>query len=211
VTTTIAVPELRRYAPDALRMVGIPQGQSDETADMLVWTEAVVGGAIHFVQRNRARLLWVPRPRMRVVAESPEEIVIDARGGSLLEFGVRIGDFTCAEALAAGARRVVVRNVYGLVFLPYLTTRAAERGVEVTASWVGEHTPTAESGDEPRTVITLESRVGGEPSATGLDTPSWRDAVERGIELDDDDFATIAQLFELLRVPTSERSRTHAG
>ncbi|MFC5745748.1 hypothetical protein [Actinomadura rugatobispora] len=196
-TTNIAVPELRRYAPDALRMVGVPLGQADETADMLVWTEAVTGGALRFVQTNRARLNWSPRPRPRVIAETPEEAVVDARGGSLLEFGIRIFDFACAEAAAAGSRQVRVRNVYGAVFLPYLVARAAERDVRVEVRG-------PDSGE-----LTLRATTGG--AGEGLDTPAYRNAVDHGIDIDERDFDTVTQLFESLRVPTSERSRSHAG
>lgn len=210
-TTNIAVPELRRYAPDALRMVGIPLGQADETADMLVWTEAVHGAALRFVQNNRARLLWVPRPRIRVVTESADEVVLDARGGSLLEFGVRIFDFVCAEALVSGARRVRVRNVYGVVFLPYLFACSADRGVRVVADWDSREESLLDGSPESGIVLTLDATVHENFKPDGIDCPSFRDVVEAGIDLDEDDFASIVELWEMLRVPTSERSRSHAG
>jgi hypothetical protein len=205
-TANIAVPELRRYAPDALRMVGIPLGQADETADMLVWTEAVTGGALRFVQTNRARLNWTPRPRARVVTETPEEVVVDVRGGSLLEFGIRIFDFVCAETIAAGSRLVRVRNVYGAVFLPYLIGRAAERGVRVEADGFS---PEAGAGEKCAD-LTLRATLTG-AGGEGLDIPAYINAVDHGIDIDDDDFDVVIQLFEMLRVPTSERSRSHAG
>jgi hypothetical protein len=203
---TIAVPELRRYAPDALRMVGIPVGQAGEVADMLVWTQAVTGAAVRFVQDNRARLNWQPRPRPRVVEENLDEIVVDVRGGSLLEFGPRVFDFVQAETAAHGFRRVRVVGVYGAVFVPYLVTRAAERGIRVDASFP----ESSAGGCEPRGELLLEaSRVGATPGA--LQTEAYRAAVDCGIELTDADFATVIGLFEMLRVPTSDRSRSHAG
>lgn len=210
--TNIAVPELRRYAPDALRMVGIPLGQADETAEMLVWTEAVYGGALRFVQQNRARLHWVPRPRMRVVSETADEINLDGRGGSLLELGIRLMDFVCAEALAHGSRRILVENVYGPVFMPYLMACAAERGVQVTAGWDVLPSGRSATDREPRSTMTVDASVrrGARPE-DGRDCEGFRNAVETGIDLDDDDFASIVQLWEMLRVPTSERSRSHAG
>ncbi|MEW2508215.1 hypothetical protein AB0878_47920 [Amycolatopsis sp. NPDC047767] len=203
---TIAVPELRRYAPDALRMVGIPIGQADEVADMLVWTQAVTGAAVKFVQDNRARLNWRPQPRPRVVDENADEVVVDLRGGSLLEFGPRVFDFVQAETAAHGSRRVRARAVYGGIFLPYLVARAAERGVHLDVSF-----PETPQGDfEPRGELTIEAtRVPATPGA--LQTDAYRSAVDRGIELSDADFTTVIGLFEMLRVPTSERSRTHAG
>jgi hypothetical protein len=166
----------------------------------------VKGGALRFVQTNRARLNWIPRPRPRVVTETPEEAVIDVRGGSLLEFGIRIFDFACAETVAAGARQVRVRNVYGAVFLPYLTARAAERGIRVEA-----HGGSADAEDCERCAeLTLRATVAG-AAGGGLDTPAYLDAVDRGIDIDERDFGTVIQLFEMLRVPTSERSRSHAG
>ncbi|MBF8187682.1 hypothetical protein ITP53_18455 [Nonomuraea sp. K274] len=203
--TNIAVPELRRYAPDMLRMVGIPLGQADETADMLVWTEAVTGGALRFLQTHRARLNWIPRPRPRVVTESPEKVVVDVRGGSLLEFGIRVFDFVCAETVAAGSRWVQVRNVYGEVFLPYLIARAAERGVHVEAGDGLAMAPSEESAG-----LTLQA-MATDPAGAVLADPVYLDAVDCGIEIADDVFDSIIQLFEMLRVPTSERSRTHAG
>jgi hypothetical protein len=203
---TIAVPELRRYAPDALRMVGVPVGQADEVADMLVWTQAATGAAVRFVQDNRARLNWQPRPRLRVVEENDDEIAVDARGGSLLEFGPRIFDFVQAETVAHGFRRARIVNVYGAVFLPYLVARAAERGIRVHASFPEP----SEEGSEPRGELLLEaSRVRADLGA--LQTEDYWTAVDRGIELTDADFATVVGLFEMLRVPTSERSRSHAG
>ncbi|MFI6344321.1 hypothetical protein [Streptomyces sp. NPDC050560] len=203
----IAVPELRRYAPDALRMVGIPLGQADECADMLVWTQAVTGGALAWLAAHRARLSWYPRPRARVVAESESAAVVDARGGSLLELGVRIADFARAEAAAHGTRVVRVRQVYGTVFLPYLIARAAGRGTRIEADAPAAPLPGAH---EPRGELTLRATAPVEPGE-GLDTAAYRAAVDRGIALDDADFTTVTSLFEMLRVPTSERSRSHAG
>jgi hypothetical protein len=211
VTTNIAVPELRRYAPDALKMVGIPAGQADDCADMLTWTEAVVGGAVRFVQHNRARLLWTPRPRARIISETAGGIVVDARGGSLLELGVPIFDFICAEAMAHGQRLMRVNNVYGRIFLDYLTARCAQRDVLTDTQLLGgEH---VSKTAEPATDLTVHAVAGtADPDlASGLDTAAYRRAQAHGIELADEDFRTITELFEMLRVPTSERSRSHAG
>jgi hypothetical protein len=212
VATNIAVPELRRYAPDALKMVGIPAGQADDCADMLTWTEAVIGGAVRFLQRNRARLLWTPRPRARVISESAGGIVIDARGGSLLELGIPIFDFICAETMAHGHRFVRVNNVYGRMFLDYLTARCAQRAVMVDTQLLIDGEQASESA-EPTVALTVHAVAGkAEPdSVCGLDTAAYRRALAHGIELADDDFHTITSLFEMLRVPTSERSRSHAG
>jgi hypothetical protein len=210
--TNIAVPELRRYAPDALKMVGIPAGQADDCADMLTWTEAVIGGAVRFVQRNRARLLWTPRPRARIVSESAGGIVVDARGGSLLELGIPIFDFICAEAAAHGQRFVRVNNVYGQIFLDYLAARCAQRAVVVDTRLLVDGEQPSETA-EPTIDLTVRAVAGqGEPDPVRcLDTAAYRRALAQGIELADDDFHTITSLFEMLRVPTSERSRSHAG
>jgi hypothetical protein len=208
----IAVPELRRYAPDALRMVGIPLGQADETADMLVWTEATVGGAVRFLRVHRARLLWVPRPRIRVLHSDTELVTLDARGGSLVEHGVRISDFVTAEAVAHGRRRVRVHNVYGRVFLPYVVARAADHGVAVTAIFEGRVEPTSDPALEPRMDLVLEAELDADAGRHGVNgSADYHAAVERGIDLAHDDFASLLQLFEMLRVPTSDRSRSHAG
>jgi hypothetical protein len=208
----IAVPELRRYAPDALRMVGIPIGQADETADMLVWTEATAGGAVRFLRIHRARLLWVPRPRIRVVHSDADLVALDARGASLLEHGVRISDFVTAEALAHGCRRVRVHNAYGALFLPYVVARAADHGVAVNVTTEGRVEPTSDHGMEPRTDIVFDAEPDSDAGRRGTGgSPAYHSAVERGIDLEPDDFTSLLQLFEMLRVPTSERSRSHAG
>lgn len=209
----IAVPELRRYAPDALRMVGIPLGQADETADMLTWTEAVEGGGLRFLQLNRARLLWIPRARARVVAETEDEAVVDCRGGSLLEFGIRITDFICGEVRRHGRRRVRVLQIYGSLFLGYLTAYAAQRGVSLTATWAEDAASRVDPAVEPdrELVLTGEPISDGERPADVLQAAKYLVAVERGIDLSDEDFETVTRLFEMLRVPTSERSRSHAG
>lgn len=203
-TTTIAVPELRRYAPDALRMLGIPPGQADETADLLTWTEATGGHALEFVRRNRARLLWAPRPRARIVGDRTDALVVDARGASLLEFGVRLADLVCAETLCPKPRAVQVVSVWGTPFAAYLCAFAAERGVEVSAEWA----PDPDGLDRPRE-LSLRGRSTAPRPVN--DDPAYRASVAQGIPLIDEDFAEITQLFEMLRVPTSERSRLHAG
>lgn len=202
--TTIAVPELRRYAPDALRMLGIPIGQADETAEMLTWTEATGGGALEFVRRHRARLLWKPRPRARIVADSPQALVVDARGTSLLELAVRLADLVCGESLRPEPRPVRVVAVWGDPFVPYLRAISAERGIDVAADLA----PDPDGLDLPR-----ELWLRGHPTtprAVDAD-PAYRAAQARGIPLSEEDFTEVTQLFEMLRVPTSERSRSHAG
>jgi hypothetical protein len=213
VVTNIAVPELRRYAPDALKMLGIPAGQADDCADMLTWTEAVIGGAVRFVQHHRARLLWTPRPRARVVSETTGEVVVAARGGSLLELGIPIFDFICAEVLTHGKRLVRINDTYGEIFLDYLTARCAERGVLIETQFFTASATASESTDSAIDLAVhaaVGTATGADPTG-GLDTAAYRQALARGIELADEDFHTITSLFEMLRVPTSERSRSHAG
>jgi hypothetical protein len=211
-TVLVAVPEIRRLAPDALRMVGLPQGQADETADMVAWTEAVVGGALRFMRLNRARLLWVPRPRVAIAMQKPGQAALDVRGGSLLEFGIRIFDFLCAEALEHGGIQASVSNTYGTVFLPYLVWRLRVSGVAIECDRL-KQSPNSDHDEPPGEIIVR---------ATALDVAGdahWQDdhaarfdlAVDHGVEVDDDDLMSFNQVFEMLRVPTSERSRTHAG
>lgn len=202
--TTIAVPELRRYAPDALRMLGIPLGQADETAELLTWTEATGGRAIEFVRRHRARLLWKPRPRARIVSDGPEELVVDARGASLLELGVRLADLVCGEAMRPDPRPIRVVAVWGTPFVSYLRAISAERGIEVSADLA----PDTDGLDVPRELSLRSNRT----APRRLDTdPAYRASLAQGIAMSEEDFTEITQLFEMLRVPTSERSRSHAG
>ncbi|MER6975646.1 hypothetical protein ABT317_00870, partial [Streptomyces carpinensis] len=68
--------------------------------------------------------------------------------------------------------------------------------------------PDPDGRDHPR-----ELWLRGRPTAPRPvdDDPAYRNALARGIPLADEDFAEITSLFEMLRVPTSERSRSHAG
>jgi hypothetical protein len=219
--TMFAVPELRRLAPDALRMAGLPLGQADEIAEMVVWTEAVHGGALRFLREARARLLWVPRPRIALTTIAPDEYLIDARGGSFLEFGISIADFLCGETSSArdsGTRSHTsarVTNVYGKAFLPYLAWRSETRGFSfmVHASDAPKETD-REGGAElcEDYELTVQPATRSEPSVEFVDSQSkYLLSVENGVVTDQDDFDSFVQLFEMLRVPTSERSRTHAG
>lgn len=207
----VAIPELRRMAPDALRMAGIPLGQADETADMFVWTEAVTGRSLRFLRLNRSRLLWSPRPRLAVVSEGSHETVLDARGGSVLDFGVRVANFACGEAASGSPVTVLLDNTYGSLFLPYLMWRSGVWGYEARARVVGSNGDTqAEPPDvEPLVRVRLEVA----PSRRGA--PCLPDAfcvgLDDGLTVAKEDFMAFNKLFEMLRVPTSERSRSHAG
>lgn len=207
-TIEIAVPELRRYAPDMLRVLGVPIGLADEVADTLVWTEAAVGGAVRFVQANRARLLWTPRPRLRVVSEEANESVLDACGGSLLEFGTRILHYVLVRFDDTGSRGVTVHvdQTYGQSFLPYLQHLAEQDGarLEVDVRNTKARTSRVTFKASPLNAGTVSPEVASARRA-------HQKAVERGLEMAIADFATVTDLFEMLRVPTSERSRTHAG
>lgn len=202
----VAVPELRRYAPDMLRVLGIPIGLSDEVADTLVWSEAAIGGAVRFVQVNRPRLFWTPRPRLRVLTEDDLESVIDARGGSLLEFGARIIDYAVARARNLGSATVHVDQTYGEIFIPYLRHLAEYRGMRVEIAAFN----TADRTGRITFVATPIGEGAGSPEVAG-----WRRAYQKsvasGLDMTQEDFTTVTELFEMLRVPTSERSRTHAG
>jgi hypothetical protein len=206
----VAIPELRRMAPDALRMVGIPLGQADETADMLVWTEAVTGRALRFLRLNRSRLLWSPRPRLAAVSEGSHETVLDARGGSVLDFGVRVASFACGEAASGSPVTVLLDNTYGSLFLPYLVWRSGAWGCEARARVIGSGDTRAEPPDvEPLVRVRLEvapSRRGA-PCLPG----AFRVGLDDGLTVAKEDFTAFNELFEMLRVPTSERSRSHAG
>ncbi|MPZ63273.1 MAG: hypothetical protein GEU93_18705 [Propionibacteriales bacterium] len=213
----VAVPELRRMAPDVVRILGLPLGQADETAEMVAWTEAAVGGALRFIHENRARLLWSPRPRVTLVTRRSHESTLDAGGGSLLEFGVRIADFACAEASSFGHARVVVRKTYGSVFVPYLAWRARRLGCGLAVRQPGTGGAGARADASPEGLFDLEllaECATGESDPPDAD-PSLRSrhdaSVREGVAVAPEDFRSFVQLFEMLRAPTSERSRTHAG
>jgi hypothetical protein len=206
----VSVAELRRVLPDALRMVGIPLGQADPVAEMVIWTAAMSTGAFAFLRRRRAQMLWVPRPRAVISNRNNGCIEVDARGASLLELGQPIFDLAVAEAITAGPTDIRVHRTYGDLFLPYLAWRAARQGVDVTV--------TKATGDETNggAAAFAEDALQLSAVATAADATTtlpvcYLDAVRDGIWLDRVDFDFLMAQFEMLRVPTSERSRSHAG
>lgn len=205
----VSVAELRRVLPDALRMHGIPLGQADTVAEMVLWTAAVSEGTFAFLRRRRAQMLWSPRPRAVISNRGPGAIQIDARGASLLELGQPIFDAVVAEALTAGPAEARVHRTYGDLFLPYLVWRAGGQGVEVT---VDRPTGDEEDGGAAafaEDVLVLSATAAGEPVTAP--PAAYLEAVRGGIPLEPEDFEFLNAQFEMLRVPTSERSRSHAG
>ncbi|WP_143668048.1 hypothetical protein [Streptomyces carpinensis] len=91
--------------------------------------------------------------------------------------------------------------VWGTPFVPYPRAFAAERGVEVEEV---EADLASEPGglDHPRALC-----LRGRPTAPRpVDhDPAYRNGLARGIPPADQDFAEITSLFEMRRVPTSER------
>jgi hypothetical protein len=132
-TMHVSVPELRRMAPDALRMSGLLRSQADECAEALVWTEAAFGGAISHLADSKNSLGLLKKGGLKCL-RSPNGISVDARGGSLLEVGIRVFDFAWATARAEnGHSRVLLKNVNGFRFLPYLVLHYAKQGAMVVA------------------------------------------------------------------------------
>lgn len=214
-----SVPELRRLAPDALRMAGLPLGQADESADLMVWTEVVAGGALRFLRLNRPRLLWSPRPRPAVTHTAPGIVHVDARGGSLLEYGIRLADLARGEATEHSAATVTVSHTYGSLFLPYLAWRCEQFGYAASfTAWDLSGAALPPVPDEHRADVRLQISAPDQPLARRprLGDPAaapeaYRRALNEGLDVDAEDFRSFNELFEMLRVPTSERSRTHAG
>lgn len=218
-TVRTSVPELRRLAPDALRMAGLPLGQSDESADLLVWTEIVTGGALRFLRLNRPRILSSPRPMPAVTHTAPGIAHVDAHGGSLLEHGIRIVDFARGEAAVNSGATVTVSHTYGSLFLPYFAWRCDQYGY--TTSFTALDSTGAAMPPDPaerRVDVRMDVSPPDEPTnrRPQLSDPTtapepYRRAVDEGLDVNEGDFASFNELFEMLRVPTSERSRTHAG
>jgi hypothetical protein len=207
----VSVSELRRVLPDALRVMGISLGQADSVAEMAIWTATQSDGVIAFLRRRRAQMMWTPRPRAVISARSHASIEIDARGASLLELGSRIFDSVIA-CVDGGVLEARVHRTYGDIFLPYLVWRAARQGFAVEV--------VRQPGDD---VDANGGRAGFRPDALVFtaeqDSPPkleamparYMQAVHEGIGLTIEDFEFLMGQFEILRVPTSERSRSHAG
>ncbi|HEY1777552.1 MAG TPA: hypothetical protein VGG41_15440 [Solirubrobacteraceae bacterium] len=205
----VSVPELRRVLPDALRVHGIPLGQADAVAEMVIWTAATSPGAFAFLRRRRTRLLWTPRPRAVITKRHPGAIQIDARGASLLELGQPIFDAVVAEAVTVGPTEARIHRTYGDLFLPYLAWRAAGQTVEVTVrKTTGDEADGGAAAFEEDALV-LSAVATDEPVITP--PAAYLDAVRDGLLLEPQDFEFINAQFEMLRVPTSERSRSHAG
>ena len=197
--------------PDALRVLGIPLGRADSVAEMVIWTVALEPKAFGFLRRRRAQLLWEPKPRAMICSRSDGDAEIDARGGSLLELGPAIFDYVVAQARAGGEIDVRVHRTYGDVFLPYLVWRAAGQGVRVVVT-----EPTGDERDGGRAAYKrdalslLACSQQPDPAVTAL-PEAYLEALRQGIRLALPDFDFLMAQFEMLRVPTSDRSRSHAG
>lgn len=209
-TVRVAIPEIRRMMPDVLRMVGIPFGQAEICAELATWTEAAKGGTIVFLRDHRERLEWIPRPRALVLAEDPGEFVVDARGGSWLELGPAILGFAMANASRAGYAAGSVRNVFGELFIRYLESAAARHRYKFQAR------PVAAGGTGPAAVeaqgeYQVSCVLGAEPRSVSADEARYRAKLVSGLDIPEDEFLYFRSLHEMLRVPTSQRSRSHAG
>lgn len=130
----MSLPEMRRIGPDALRSAGLHLAQADEASLMVVWTEAAVGGALEAVAAHAAAT--ASRGAIAVETRPAGGAVVDAGGRGLLELGVRIADFACAEAGARPGAPVVVRSTSGACFVPYLLRRCAAKGYRAVARYV---------------------------------------------------------------------------
>lgn len=208
----MAVPEIRRMMPDVLRMVGIPLGQAEICAELATWTEAARGGTITFLREHRERLQWIPRPRPAMLADGPGTFIVDARGGSWLEFGPAILSFAEAHASRNGSAAGSVRHIFGELFLPYLGLAAARHGYEfgahlVKARGTESAAPHADAPGEYRVHCALSAK----PKLASADEVRYRAALVSGLDVPEEDFLYFRSLHEMLRVPTSERSRSHAG
>lgn len=206
----VSVSELRRVLPDALRVMGTPLGQADSIAEMAIWTATQTDAAIGFLRRRRAQILWRPRPRAVISARSESVVEIDARGASLLELGPCIFDCAVAQATGPATLTARVHQTYGGIFLNYLVWRARAQGfwVDVVkrcgdASYQGR----AEFGQDA--LILAIERLSDPPQPALPD--AYLHALRHGIYLTREDFDFVMSQFEMLRVPTSERSRSHAG
>jgi hypothetical protein len=140
----VSLPELRRIGPDALRGAGLPLAQADEAALMVTWTEAAIGGALAEVGALRGRPPSTPGG-LAIRTVDAGTVLVDAGGRGLLELGVRIADFACAEAAARPGARVVVRDTSGARFVPYLVRRCAFLGYRA----VGRYVAGAPDADAP--------------------------------------------------------------
>jgi hypothetical protein len=211
--------ELRRMAPDALRMAGMTLAQADEAAEMLAWTVASGAGTLEHLRAGATGRA------PRLVGDR----AVDLGGASLLEHGLRVLDFVCAEEAC-----VRVEHARGAELAGYLARRGALRGYAVVAgafaAWPredGSAVHLVEGVPAERRVAELAARAAelgglvfaarrvrgplGPVPVLGQLADRVRSAVDNGLELEPDELAVLTGLAAALRVPSSQRSRTQAG
>ena len=204
--------ELRRMAPDALRMAGFSLSQADESAETLAWTEAAYGGALRFLLDHLP--CGGPAPA-GLISETNKSATYDCTGRSLLELGGRLIDYARAKAHCSATRSFTlhVTRTAGPDFLTYPSLIAAQEGYRLSSELVDDGELTIHcTAVSPRTLRNLQPLAPREiPIPPGERARPFQHALRHGIETNDNDYAGFASLVSQIRIPTSERSRGQAG
>src|SRR5436189_3083331 len=133
IDVTAHAPEtLHQFAAGVLEHGGVPPEDAGLAADVLVAAD-LRGVDSHGVARLRAYHAGLragemnPRPRVRVVRETPSTATVDGDGGLGLVVGPRANEIAMAKAAEVGSGWVAVRNTNHFGIAGYYVLRALER------------------------------------------------------------------------------------
>ncbi len=231
----LGYPELRRMAPEALRMIGLPLGLADRIADVLTWTEAATGRALHAAATLDGQVTQTVVPPVSPAADDSHHQVIDCSGASLLVFAPLIVDYLAAES-HRGVYSATLRNYVHPWFLLYAAYQVSRAGYRLEISPVGHSAEQAHAfwgsqkdGEQPELWVSITppghlardavSRFPGQIFPE--ESPLWgavRKAATRvdeakrtGIVVGSAELEWLTGIIKRIRVKTSARSEMQAG
>jgi len=236
----LGYPELRRMAPEALRMIGLPLGLADRIADVLTWTEAATGRSLRAAARLDGQEQHVVLPDIHPATEDPHHPVIDCAGASMLIFAPLIVDYLAAES-HRGVYSATLRNYSDPSFLLYAAYQNSRAGYRLEISpaghssaqaqkfWESEELGEAPAYGQPELWVSITppghlardavSRFPGQ--ILPEESPLWgavREATVRvdeakrtGIVVEDAELDWLRDITKRIRVKSSARSEMQAG
>lgn len=137
------IEHLREFASRVFRRCGVPEEDAAAACDVLT-TADLWGIDSHGVARLKAyyemltRGLINPRPRVRVVRESPGTLTVDGDNGLGLVVGPRAHELTLRKAEAVGTGWACVRNSNHFGIAGYYSVRALRQDM---ICWTMTNTP----------------------------------------------------------------------